>query len=109
MVSEIDDYDHNDHNNHDHDHDGDDARMHHKVINCQLRTQLRVIFVKAIKWCCTLIDILSLTADFHSLKSERAGEKRNVDDVSACVVKQDDYVCRRAPAELSTLVKVKSF
>ena len=51
----------------------------------------------------------ALKADFHSLKSERAGEKRNVNDVSACVVKQNDYVCRRAPAELSTLVKVKSF
>ena len=50
-----------------------------------------------------------LKAYFHSLKSERAGEKRNVDDVSACVVKQSDYVYRLAPAEFSTLVKVKSF
>ena len=49
-----------------------------------------------------------LKADFHSLKSEWAGEKRNVDDVSACIVKQNNYVCRRAPAELSMLVKVKS-
>ena len=38
----------------DNDDDNDDAWMHHRVINCQLRTQLWAIITKAIKFRCTL-------------------------------------------------------
>ena len=51
----------------------------------------------------------SVKADFHSSKSERAGEKRNVDDVKRMRIGTMGTKTRRALAEKTTLVKVKTF